>query len=315
MKPASAERFSPIGIDHDERELRAAQFERSGGVSTLRSVVVLGRSGEGAPGEEELGRLRGVLARRGFVGDETAIAPASDACAFHILELPPEDSGAPIDELTRVEIVRSGAHESGDIQFGGWALPGGRRGTRFVSSVETERVSEAASGVERAGFVVTRVTPSAMAMFRAASDHERIEDGSINAVLGIGWRRSEFVVSIGTTPVYTRRIEHGAACVLGGGAQAGGARGLVEDLGSNLDSAFSYVSQLYRTEPFGVTLCSGYLADDERTLEALASRIALPVSGLARAGFGPGTEVIEPTESDAMTRLNTACGLALGGAA
>jgi len=314
MNHTPRERVGPIGLEFDEREIRAAQYARRGSRDRLRAAMVLAREDcepGAAPTGTELARLRDILDRRGFTGDDVAVAVPGAGCAFHILDLPPEDSGAPIGELALIEARRAGAHKSDDIQLGTWSLPESRVNTRFACSVETDRVNELAGAVEHAGLVVTRVTPPGLALFRAAEDHDALAPGAIHALLGIGWSSTRIVIALGSTPVYMRTPERGLAHAPGHASR----QHLMDELASQIDSALAYVSQIHRRAPFGAVLCSGYLADDAAMLETISTRVAMPAASIGLASRTDPAGAIERPERRAMARLDTACGLALGDAA
>jgi len=313
MRRTPHERVGPIGLEFDERELRAVQYARRGAGAEILGAVVLRREAQGvesaggAPSEAELVRLRSVLDRRGFVGRDVALAVPGERCAFHILDLPPEESGAPIEELALVEVRRTGAHRCEDIQIGSWVLDRGRFSTRFACSVETGFVSDLADSIERVGFVVTRVSPPGIALLRAAVGHETLTPDAIHAIVGIGWASTRIVISLGATPVYMRAADRGFSH----GFTPSARQNLIGDLASRIDAALAYVSQVHRTAPFGAVLCSGYLADEDELLGTVASRVAMPTNTLGRARQSESLDAIEPPERRAVSRLDTACGLAL----
>ena len=333
MRRAYVPIVSPIGVSCDAHETRLAQYTIEGGRPVLSAAAIVPArwsSESEIPDPQEIRRLRDLCERRGFLGNSLAIEIPSSACAFHILELPPESSGAPIAALASAEVQRSGAHGDTTVQVGTWTDPGSRFDTEhFAISAQTTRVEDAADSFERAGFQVERVMPSDMGLFRLAADHLIDQERSISGVLWIGWNCSHIVVSIGTTPIYTRRVTIGAREVLGEDAQdrefvSWAVRDDIEyddsdvlarlvtvmgTLASQLDSALAYVSQIHRSAPFGEVWCAGYFAARQTTLGMVTDRVEMHARTLE-----PETESIDGFyEQRHASRLGTACGLAIGG--
>lgn len=334
---ASINRYTPIGIEPDPREFRCVQFDRITG--KLHAAAAIPRSeGDPIPSKPELERLLDTVWRRGFENTNIAITPPSGSSSFHILELPPESSGAPIAQLARAEVVRSGAHKTEAIEMGYWTLPDKPAATtRYAHTSETARIDELADTFEHAGFVVQRVIPAGSALQRAAAQAAQLDDDAIHCVTDIGWHRSILVVSIGETPVYTRRVARGAAHaidhllakhpaaeqVIGqlidptdkdnplSASLRPALTSMITPITEQLDTALTYVSQIHRFAPFGSALLSGYFSTQDTVLDAVTNRTAMRATTLTCA---QSEDIISPTAPTPahIARLSLAAGLALG---
>jgi Tfp pilus assembly PilM family ATPase len=81
----------------------------------------------GAPGapfdQQEAARLEAVLYRSGFEGRRVVACVPDGKLVTAVLELPPRTSGAPLDQLARVELARVHKLEPGAFELACWDLP------------------------------------------------------------------------------------------------------------------------------------------------------------------------------------------------
>jgi Tfp pilus assembly PilM family ATPase len=337
LSRASINRYTPIGIEPDPREFRCVQFDRATGALHAAAAIPR-RSNDAIPARDELDRLVDTVWRRGFESTNIAITPPSGSSSFHILDLPPEESGAPIAQLARAEILRSGAHKTEAIEIGYWAIEG-KKGTttRYAHSSESDRIDELADAFEHAGFVVGRVIPAGSALQRAAIESAELEEGAIHCITDIGWHRSIIVVSIGQTPVYTRRVARGASHAIDhllakhpaaepvvdrlleplsadnplAPALRPAIASMITPVTEQLDTALTYVSQIHRFAPFGTALVSGYLATHPAVLDAVTNRTAMRAAALTCAEPADPHSPVSPAPYE-IAKLALAAGLALG---
>jgi len=337
-------RLSAIGLEIDAHEFRAVQLINSPtGISTLAWAIFPRRADVG-PGEknlpsaDELRWAGSILGRRGFVGNSISIAPPSDSCSSHVIELPPIESGAPIEQLARQEVARERRCAPGDFQIGYWSLPvkGRTQETRAVACPRPI-IEHMLDRFEDGGFVPVGVGLIELAIHRAGQVHSEI-DNEINASLHVGWSSSLAVLTLGDTVIYVRRIEHGASRVwdmatgryglspraaeevIHDQSQSDCVNGytkikratwssLAAELASELDVTYAYVSHSFRTAPFGKIRLSGYGAANPVIDEHLDQILGIPVECAAPIaliqGIGHGPEVWS-----CASRLSTAYGLA-----
>tara|TARA_R110000737_G_scaffold2923_10_gene9264 strand:- start:20966 stop:22024 length:1059 start_codon:yes stop_codon:yes gene_type:complete len=347
--------FSPIGIDFDYNEFRAVQMNISSRENpATTAVATIARQGSRnlVPSTEELNTLAQTLAQRGFVGNRVSIAVPKECSSFHILELPPQGSGAPITQLALLEAQRSGAHKTKDLQIGYWTQPSKNPPSKHPSpyytiACETEPLDHLIDQFESAQLMPVKVEPIETALVRTATSHSEFIEGSIHCIVDIGWDHSWAVITLGSTPVYTRKIDLGASRIR---------RQLIDDHAmpvhainvllnprsstlnreskvdrilstlltpllsqtmDQLDTALTYVSQQHRFAPFGVVFRSGYYAHLNQVAHATAQRTGMPTIALSTHPESDGTsyETVTPFEYTLSPRLNIAAGLAMGAAA
>lgn len=345
--------MTPIGIDFDYNEFRAIQFELNEPL-VPKAIATLPRVGrrEILPSVDELFMLAQVLAQRGFVGSRVALGVPKECSSFHILDLPPEGSGAPIQRLALLEVQRSGAHKSDDLQIGYWCdrSAGGQNKTSasyFTVACETSPLDELVDRFEAAHFVPVSIEPVETALTRTACNHDEFVEDSIHSIIEIGWDHSWTVITLGSTPVYSRRIDYGTSRVrrqfiddhampvhamntlLNPHHNESGTETQVDRIISTLlapmltqiveqlDASLTYVSQQYRFAPFGVALRSGYFSGLDQTAHAVAKRTGMPTLPMAVTMGESSTKHagITPFEFQQSPRLNIAAGLAIGAAA
>ena len=130
---AKSTQVSSIGLDVDQHEFRAVQLVRSNGTIRVQSWAVFPRQHVSTdassvpnvmPDDQELLWAKSILDRRGFWGHDISVAPDSDTCSSHNFELPPLDSGAPLDQLARMEVARDRRCPPEAFEFGHWSMPG-----------------------------------------------------------------------------------------------------------------------------------------------------------------------------------------------
>ena len=115
------EKFArPIGA----HSIKAAQVTRRGKTVRVDSVAVIPHAQPGAAIDAAAAhRVRDVLARQGFNGNRVVITAPADKLHVELLELPPRHSGAPVDQLAQVEMMRLSKLEGTAFEMETWDLP------------------------------------------------------------------------------------------------------------------------------------------------------------------------------------------------
>ncbi|MCA9300874.1 MAG: hypothetical protein KDA28_17510, partial [Phycisphaerales bacterium] len=90
-----------IGIDLGGRCIRMAEVTGS----RLTRTASIPRS-EGDFGPEDGWRVHEALYRHGFSDADLVVGAPSEVVRFEVLPLPPAESGAPIDQIVRLEMAR-----------------------------------------------------------------------------------------------------------------------------------------------------------------------------------------------------------------
>lgn len=308
---------TPIGIDFDYNEFRAIQFDRDLNPAAVATIPRQGRRVL-LPATEELDILAQLLAQRGFTGTQVALAVPKEPSSFHLLSLPPQGSGAPISQLALIEAQRSGAHKTKDLQIGFWTLPSKdgvvpKHSPYYTVAAETKPLDELVDNFEAVGFMPISIEPMETALARSASFHDEFIPDSIHAIVDFGWDNSNVVITLGRTPVYTRKIDFGASrfrrqLIDDHAMPVHGIKALLNHNHTNavlpnnetirdrrvnriisvimtpmltviaeqLDTALTYVSQQHRFAPFGVVFRSGYFSSMDSVAHAIAQRTGMP---------------------------------------
>src|SRR5262245_23870538 len=164
----------PIGLDLGGRWFKAAQASVRGGVSAKAKIT---RGAEpGAKGgtaatavmtAADAQVLAGALERSGFSGNRVTVVAPRPLLYAGVLELPPRASGAPLEQLARVELARSNRVEEGSFTLGMWDVPlgpGGRGGRDphhptqvFAVGLANDRIEPVLAALEGVGLEVVAV--------------------------------------------------------------------------------------------------------------------------------------------------------------
>lgn len=340
---------TPIGLDFDFNEFRAVQFDSPSSAAPA-AILAIPRQGRRSlvPSVDELQVLAASLYQRGFHSNKLAIGVPKETSSFHIIELPPAKSGAPVHQLALIEAQRSGAHTTNELQVGYWTHPPKDPPSKFAPpyymvASETEALDEIVDRFEEANLIPISIEPIETALTRTALMHQECTEDSIHSIVEIGWDHSWAVITLGSVPVYTRKIATGTSRIrrqliddhtmpvhaintlLNPSGQSFDHESkvgrilsslitpMLTEIANELDTALTYVSQQHRFAPFGVVFRSGYFADLDQTAHAIASRTGMPTIPLAiHANHASNTSPFEQIHSP---RLSIAAGLAKGAAA
>lgn len=308
-------KISSIGLEIDAHEFRAVQL-MSGpkGTKTLAWAVFprLGNDDVAArkslPNADELRWASSILGRRGFVGRTVSISPSTAECTSHIMELPPVDSGAPIEQLARMEVARANKCAPNEFELGYWSLPAkGRTAETLAVACPRPIIDCLIEQFSQAGMTPVGIDLMELAICRGGQTELVEDDKEINASLHIGWASSLAVLTLGNTVMYVRRIERGASSVwdlatgryklsprsadsviddshqqslddVAANMRKSAWSGLAFELANELDVAIAYVSNSYRFAPFGKIRLSGYGTSNSVIEEQLDKVLGIPVS-------------------------------------
>jgi len=308
------QQISAIGLEIDAHEFHAVQLIRSPkGISTLAWAKFPRRDEHGDtpresfPESDELRWAASILGRRGFVGNTVSIVLSSASCSSHVIELPPAESGAPIEQLARMEIARAQRCSPDDFEFGYWGLPSkGRSEESIAVAIPRTTIDQAIEVYEQGGLIPGGIDLIELAIHRASETGKIAVETEINALLHISWSSSLAVLTLGDQVVYVRRIERGVSSVwdLARGRYKLSSRGadavldsnpsdsdsesfakihrsawtgLATELANELDVATAYVSHSFRMAPFGKIRTSGYGGGNKIIEEQLDKVLGIPI--------------------------------------
>lgn len=196
-----------IGVHVGTRCICAAQM--SGLRRQVRTLLRLPRPAtEAEPGSREIESLARTLSRRGFSGDRVAVALPESAVVSAMLELPPRQSGAPIEQLARAEVARMHRLGSGGFEIASWDLPGiggAERATQVMAlACPHERAEQLIATFEEGGLSVEVLEPRACAIARAC-DTLLAPDG-LSAIVEVGWAVTRALFILQGVLVYERTL-------------------------------------------------------------------------------------------------------------
>ena len=204
---------TPIGLDLGSRFIHAAQADRSGTVFATAAVRRV--NPDEAYTEEDFERLCGVLYRRGFRGREVVVTAPKSIIQRSTLDLPPRESGAPLDEIARGELARQTHQDPGVFEFTWWDAPQPPRHGATVRAIAIscghEQAGALLDAMEGCGLKpVALLSPSTAAAVAVRPP----EPGALSGVLDLGWSEAVFVVRDEADIVFERRLNGCEICRL-----------------------------------------------------------------------------------------------------
>jgi type IV pilus assembly protein PilM len=221
--------YGPIGVDIGARGVKAVQLALNGDRRILHAATVLplpavtmGKepaardAAEGELFNAIAQRLSDQLIRQGFHGRELVLAAPAHRLEADLLELPPRSSGAPLDELARVEIGRSGGMASTSFEMASWDLPqparGGNSTAVMAIALRHKDADRMLDAFTRHRFTCRAIDVDAAALARAAA--ASFKPNEMSGVLDLGWANSRLVLVYNGTIVYRRMLADVSLSVL-----------------------------------------------------------------------------------------------------
>jgi Tfp pilus assembly PilM family ATPase len=232
MKPLlkASRGAAPIGLDIAGRWIKAAQVGpgRHNDRPRLLAAARLSRRDTSnvaafSPADADL--VAGVLDRAGFRGRQVVLVAPRDLLYTEVLELPPRSSGAPLEQLARMELARCNRCDPDSFELGHWDLPAlGRSGAARAGESDTTQVFAVGLAHNRAetiidalhgaGLEVVAIDTPGCSLARACRAHAAGgapagQSGELAAILDIGWNSALLVVvcaQSGGSVIYERSI-------------------------------------------------------------------------------------------------------------
>ena len=182
---------TPIGIDIGTRQIKAAQLQRSHSGWRVEALSVIPRTRpDSIISSEEVQLLNSVLQRQGFQGRNIVLAVPRDKILTGILELPPRGSGAPLEQIARVELSRMHKVPPNSFEMSYWHLPASTKSkdsTQVIAvgcaHTDTNKLMDVFEGE---GLNVEALDVRTLAALRACEASLTAEP-SVTAILDIGW--------------------------------------------------------------------------------------------------------------------------------
>lgn len=217
-----------IGIDVGERYIKATQLTDAGADRRIAAAGCFARTEPSTPiGQAEVRRLRKMLNEGGFKGNSIVLAVPNEDLLTGIMELPPRESGAPIEQLTRSELARIHNCQAQSFEMACWDLPATARATSstfvMAAACKHAKADNLLDAFENEGFDVRALDMPAAATARACQPLLGDQSGT-SAVLDIGWASSRLALLHQGVIVYERNLAASgtAALINAVGSQSSG---------------------------------------------------------------------------------------------
>ncbi len=267
---ASARLRSFIGIDAGAHSVKAVQLSRAPG-RRLHACTTMRRTAEGQITHDEAAALAGLLARQGFSGNDVVLSVPWSTLLTGILDLPPRSSGAPVEQLARVELARMHQCDPGAFEMACWELPpSSRRGAGTPVMVAACPHSDADALIdtfEGAGLRVAALDVGTLAAARACFAKDAIS-GALHGLIDLGHAAARL------------SLIHQGACIYARSVPEFGIASLHARLAASLDVDASVTE--YLVEDVGLAEPDNAEQPNQRALHEARAAIADHAAGIVR---------------------------------
>ncbi len=206
-------RLSPIGIDLTGHVVRLVQgvTRRSGFV--VRAWVSSPRPG-GADQDSPFTNadaqlIAGLVRRGGFEGHRLALTLPRPWTLATTLELPPRESGAPVQQIARLELARMHRVDAAALHHVLWEVPSPARAGHGVHAmcvgVLRDRIDPVLDLLEDEGLETTALECASVSVARAAN--HGVAPGELVCVLDVGWNGLAIVLTLGGVVIFDRVVD------------------------------------------------------------------------------------------------------------
>ena len=252
-----------IGVDIGRRTIKAAQLLLAGGEYRAYALALLPRPEvEQEVSAADALALRQVLKRQGFHGDRIVMAVPEKTLLRAALELPSRVSGAPIEQIVRMELSRLHNVPCDSFTMTYWELKGAEDSKPVTQTLAVGCPHEAANAFldvfEDSGFHVTALDVRSAAAARACAPLI-LPAPQITALIDLGWRSTSVLFVCGRTLIYERSLEGASISEL--------TDRLTEAFGIPLDSAYQIIGTI------GPASAEDTKDFDRETLEAIRKHL------------------------------------------
>lgn len=161
----------------------------------------------------EVRQLRRRLSESGFRGHGVTLAVPGEKLLTGIMELPPADSGAPIELLARSELARMHKCDPQSFEMASWRLPAPARAanTTFVMGAACTHADADSllDCFEAEGLRVERLEIQSQALARACGPLLGSTQG-LAGILDVGWAAARLVLLYDRVVIYERKLPKSA---------------------------------------------------------------------------------------------------------
>ncbi len=208
---------SPIGLDVGTRSIKAVQLSGTGNHLQIIAATELPRRQTEEetiyPSIDELASLVSALQRQGFTGNKVVLSVPESRLISTILELPPRESDAPIDQLARLELANMNQLEPESLEIHTWDLPDGQRKrdqtVLMAAACGHSDADELLDLYEAVGLVPVALDMQSAAIGRAC-DWRGTSEGQILPIIDLGWKAARLIVVYQGNLIYERPINEAA---------------------------------------------------------------------------------------------------------
>ncbi len=213
---------TPIGVDVGSTSVKAVQLLRQGGRRQLAATAVMPRREKDGPlSPTEIDGFASVLYRRGFTSSDIVLGAPTSQLVSSVFPVPPVDSGAPREQIVRMELGRTHGCDPQQLEAASWELPSNSRASKKQATVMAVGCPhEAAAPVmdlfEDGGLSVQALDVEWMASIRAAASLMASSMGAETApvvgMVDLGEQAARITVLWRSVVVYGRTLgEYGMA--------------------------------------------------------------------------------------------------------
>lgn len=213
MRPDDA--AMPIGVDIGSRWIKLVQARPLGrGRFTVGAAAVIPRPAPAEPGfppgAEEAQSIADAILRGGFVADRVSVVLPHEMAMIDQLELPPSDSGAPVEALAASEAAALHACEPAALEVRCWELPRLRRSRDqaawMTAACRRADLDAMLDALEEAGLDPVHVGTASWATAEAVRASAAMRADPAVAVLDLGWRAARLAVLRGPEVIFEREL-------------------------------------------------------------------------------------------------------------
>ena len=213
---SSARLRSPIGIDPGAHAIKAVQLSLATG-KKLHACTTVRRAADGPIDHDEAASLAELLARQGFAGREVVLSVPWSALLTGILDLPPRSSGAPVEQLARIELARMHKRSPAEFEMACWELPPSSRrnaGTPvMVAACPHNDADTLIDTFEDAGLRVVALEVGTFAAARGCLPAPERDEG-LHGLIDIGHAAARITLIHNGTCIYARDVPESGVATL-----------------------------------------------------------------------------------------------------
>lgn len=197
-----------IGVDIGRRTIKAVQLASDGRILAM-SLLPRPQAETDISGDDAQA-LKAVLKHQGFRGNRLVVAAPDKIVLPAALELPSKVSGAPIEQIIRLELSRLHNIAPDSFEMAYWDLKAPDNARAITHTLAVACPHEAANGLldvfEDAGFQVVALDVRGAAAARAC-EPLGLEPPGLTAILDLGWQSTSLLFVCGSSLIYERSLD------------------------------------------------------------------------------------------------------------